>query len=106
MNFGNYEYNYEYDYNIPEELLMSPENAVPPPIIRQRAFNNLYNINDNYEFEEVNVEGPIYRTMEINVDVPITSTKSEEYIKSNNDSFDHDNNFDHDLPKAKRIKTI
>ena len=106
MNFGNYVYNYDYD--IEEELLMSPENAVPPPIIRQRAYNNLYNINNNYEFEEVNVEGPIYRTLEFNLEVPITSAKSEEYIKSNNnnDSFDHNNNFDNELPKAKRIKTI
>ena len=99
MNFGNFVYEYEYDYNIPEELLMIPENASPPPITRQRAYNNLYNINNNYEFVEVNVESPVYRTVEINVDVPITSTKSEEY--SHHHIYKNNN-----LPKVKRIKTI
>ena len=96
MNFGNFVY--EYDYNIPEELLMIPENASPPPITRQRAFNNLYNINNNYEFVEVNVESPVYRTLEFNLEVPITSAKSEEYSKSNNKN--------NELPKVERIKTI
>ena len=98
MNFGNFVYEYEYDYNIPEELLMIPENASPPPITRQRAYNNLYNINNNYEFVEVNVESPVYRTLEFNLEVPITSAKSEEYSKSINEN--------NELPKVKRIKTI
>ena len=96
MNFGNFVY--EYDYNIPEELLMIPENASPPPITRQKAFNNLYNINNNYEFIEVNVESPVYRTLEFNLEVPITSAKSEEYSNSINKN--------NELPKVKRIKTI
>lgn len=96
MNFGNYVYNYDYD--IPEELLIIPENASPPPITRQRAYNNLYNINDNYQFVEVNLEVPVYRTLEFNLEVPITSAKSEEYSNSNNKN--------NELPKVKRIKTI
>jgi len=98
MNFGNYIY--DYDYDIPEELLMSPENAVPQPMTRQRAYNNLCNINNNnYQFLEVNLESPVYRTVEINVDVPITSTKSEEY--SHHHIYKNNN-----LPKVKKIKTI
>ena len=96
MNFGNFVY--EYEHNIPEELLIIPENASPPPITRQRAFINLYNINNNYEFEEVNVESPVYRTLEFNLEVPITSAKSEEHIINNNNN--------NKLPKVKRIRTI
>ena len=97
MNFGKFFYEYEYDYNIPEELLIIPDNASPPPITRQRAYNNLYNINNNYEFEEVNFEGPVYRTLEFNLKVPITSAKSEQITNKS------DNN---ELPKIKRVRTI
>lgn len=92
MNFGNYVYDYDYDI---EELLL--EDITPPPITRQKAYNNLYNINDNYQFVEVNLEFPVYRTLEFNLEVPITSAKSEEYSNSNSNN--------NKLPKVKRIKT-
>ena len=94
MNFGNY----VYEYDIPEELLITPENLVPPPITRQKAYNNLYNINDNYQFVEVNLEFPVYRTLEFNLEVPITSAKSEEYSNSNSNN--------NKLPTIKKINTI
>lgn len=94
MNFGNH----VYDYDIPEELLITPVNLVPPPITRQKAYNNLYNINDNYQFVEVNLESPVYRTLEFDLEIPVTTTTRSHEITSeiNNNK----------LPKIKKINTI
>lgn len=93
MNFGNH----VYDYDIPEELLITPVNLVPPPITRQKAYNNLYNINDNYQFVEVNLESPVYRTLEFDLEIPVTTTRSHEITSEINNN---------KLPKIKKINTI
>lgn len=101
MNFGNYVYD---DDNDIEELLL--EEITPPPITRQRAYNNLYNINDNYQFVEVNLESHVYRTVELHSEIiptiTLTSAKSEEY----SNSYDSNNNNNNKLPRVKRIRTI
>lgn len=80
MNFENYVYDHNNDI---EELLL--EEIIPPPITRQRA----YNINNDNQFTEVNLA------------IPITSTKSYSYYSHSNDS-----NINSELPPIKKMKTI
>ena len=97
MNFGNF----VYDYDIPEELLMQETmgklELSPPTITRQNACNNLWMMNNNNQFAEIDFETTVYRTIE--EEVAITNSSSENLNKRTSD----DNN---QFPTIKKIKTI